>query len=288
MLEFTARYDFIDCPTPEEHRMAYWEWGDPNNREVLICVHGLTLNGRSFENLATVLASHYRVICPDLVGRGNSDWLTEPKNYMWPTYFADLVYFLQQLNLHQVDWLGTSLGGIMGMFMAAQFPQQIKKLVLNDVGAFLSQKSLEKIAKYLLFCPKEFSNLELAENNLRSIYAPFGDLTDEQWKQLLNILIVPDSDAGYRWHYDPQLAAPFAEQNGITSKDIELWDTWSKVTCPTLLIHGENSELLLAETIEKMQQDHSNLEVVHLPNIGHAPALMAEDQILLIQNWLLN
>jgi pimeloyl-ACP methyl ester carboxylesterase len=277
----------IPCSHPKEsYQMAYWQWGDPTNDQVLLCVHGLTRNGRDFDELAQELAPDYRIICPDIVGRGKSDWLTHPENYNYQTYQQDILTLLKHLEITQVDWLGTSMGGIIAMFLAAQSPSIIKRLILNDVGAVIPKAALQRIAKYVLIGDRLFSDFTAVEQHIRRNYAGFGQLTDGQWQQLAQRSVTRLPDGNYRLNYDPNISHPFRNQKMNDLQDVALWELWKLLTCPILLLHGRESDLLSPEIIEEMQKQKPEMEVIHFDKVGHAPALMDEIQIQSIKHWL--
>ncbi|MGK7930829.1 MAG: alpha/beta fold hydrolase [Microcystaceae cyanobacterium] len=277
----------ITCSHSNEiYEMAYWQWGDPKNDQVLLCVHGLTRNGRDFDDLATEFASDYQIICPDIVGRGKSDWLTHPENYNYPTYCQDILTLLTKLKITQVDWLGTSMGGIIGMFLAAQFPSIIKRLILNDVGAVIPKAALQSIAKYVLVGDRLLLDFTAVEQHIRRNYAGFGPLSDAQWQQLAQHSVVLLPDGNYRLNYDPNIAHPFRNIKMSDLQEVTLWEVWEQLTSPILLLHGSESELLLPETIDKMKEQQPQMDVIHFDKVGHAPALMDEIHIQSIKNWL--
>ena len=280
-----SQHYFTSTTSTDTHRIAYTHWGDPNNHKVLIGVHGLTRNSRDFDSLAAVLASHYRVICPDVVGRGQSDWLSHPEQYTSEVYLADMLALLKHLNLKQVDWLGTSMGGLIGMLLAAQQPQLIRRLILNDIGPFIPKESLIPLTQRLTQSPPQFTALSEAEQFLRLIHSQFGPLTDGQWQHLTQHSTQFHENGYYCLAYDPKIAHIF---QSAADSDTDLWSTWRMLRCPVLLLHGEQSLLLSSTTIAQMQKIHPQLKVVTFPGIGHAPALMAEEQINVIQEWLLS
>ncbi|ALG67925.1 alpha/beta fold hydrolase [Beggiatoa leptomitoformis] len=278
---------FVTCPHPQgTHRMAYHEWGDTQNPKVLVCVHGLTRNGRDFDEIAEKLSVHYRVLCPDVVGRGDSEWLTQPEHYTYPQYVMDMLCLLQTLEIKQVDWLGTSMGGLIGMFIASLPNSPIQHLILNDIGAFISKSALERIIQYLKIRPAHFDTLEAFETYIRTVHAPFGQLTDAQWRKLTLNSACPDTPSGYQFKYDVAIAKALQIMDKPV-EDVDLWAYWQTVICPVLIIHGCHSDLLFTDTIMKMQEIHPQTKVVTIADAGHAPALMIDEQIMLIQNWLL-
>jgi pimeloyl-ACP methyl ester carboxylesterase len=278
------KYNYLNCPNPP-HKMAYTEWGDFNNNKVLICVHGLTRTGRDFDVLASALSSAYRVICLDIVGRGESDWLARAENYIYATYIADIFTLLEQLKIGKIDWLGTSMGGLIGMFIAAQPNSPIQRLILNDVGAFIPKEALVRIAKYILFGQRKFANFSEVQAHIKENYSGFGKLTESQWQELAKHSVKLAPDGGYILHYDPQIS--YLLRGFPDLEDIDLWEVWQKINCPTLLIHGEESDLLLPSTITQMQSLKPDLEVIQIAETGHAPSLMTPQQIRIVHEWLM-
>jgi pimeloyl-ACP methyl ester carboxylesterase len=266
------------------HRVAYREWGDPGNDRVVLCLHGLTRLGRDFDILAAALADRYRVACPDLPGRGRSHWLAVPSDYNPVVYAADMAILIARLGVDEIDWVGTSLGGIVGMILAALPNSPIRKLVLNDIGAFIAKSALERISDYVGRNPL-FADLKEAEAYLRQIHSTFGPLTDAQWEHLTRTSVQhdPGSD-GWRLYYDPELAEPF--RKGFGSDD-DRWALWEKITCPVLILRGEQSDILLHETAEEMLVRGPTAELIEFPGIGHAPMLMDPIQIAAVREWLL-
>jgi pimeloyl-ACP methyl ester carboxylesterase len=274
----------IDVDGPDgQYGLSYADWTTPvaGGRPV-ICVHGLTRNGRDFDHLARVLAAERRVICPDVVGRGLSDPLARPEDYAIPTYVAHLVQLLQRLGLAEVDWVGTSMGGLIGMGIAAMESSPIKKLVLNDIGPFLPKAALERINSYLGH-DLRFASLRALEAHLREIHAGFGPLTDAEWRHLAEHCAARREDGRFGLNYDQRLARPMTQ--GPT-EDVVLWPIWEQIRCPVLVIRGTDSDLLLAATAAEMAQRGPRAEVVEVDGSGHAPALMARDQIAIVRDWL--
>ncbi len=266
------------------HHMAYREWGDPANPDVLVCVHGLTRCARDFDNLAQALCERYRVVSPDVVGRGESGWLADPMLYGYPQYVADMVTLIARLNVERVHWVGTSMGGLIGMALASLKDSPVAKLVLNEAGAVVAHASLERIAKYVGADPR-FASIEDAERVVRTNAAPFGPHTDAEWRFLTEVVMRRDADGRYRFHYDPKIAEPFRRQ--IPEGDIELWNVWDAIRCPTLVIRGAQSDLLARETALEMTRRGPKAKLVELPGIGHAPTLLHEDQIAVVRDFLL-
>jgi pimeloyl-ACP methyl ester carboxylesterase len=269
--------------SPFDHRLAYTEWGDPANERVLFCVHGLTRNGRDFDHLAKALAEKYRVICPDVIGRGRSDWLDDPADYVYELYIHHMLQLIEHLGKKEVSWLGTSMGGLIGMLLASYKPDLISRLILNDVGPFIPREALERIAKYVGIT-KEFANIEEVEQYLRIALAPFGITKDEDWLELtLHSIYVREDDA-ICLNYDPAIAENFK----TNIQDVNLWKLWEEIKIPTLILRGQNSDILSAETARTMVETKSaeQVKLVEFPGVGHAPALFDEAQISVIKNWL--
>ena len=264
--------------------MAYLEWGDPRNRNALVCVHGLTRTSRDFDELARALCGQFRVVCPDLAGRGDSDRLADPMSYTWAQYAGDLVTLIARLDVETVSWVGTSLGGLVGMALAAQNGTPLARLVLNDAGPVVSKVSLERIGAYLGKAPV-FPSLEKAEEYIRAVSAPFGPHSDAQWRFLTETWARRNDDGSWRAHYDPRLAEPF--RSAMPDKDMELWAVYDAVQCPTLLLRGEHSDLLSRATATEMARRGPKAKVVEIKGVGHAPTLMHPDQIAVVREFLL-
>jgi len=264
------------------HRVEYLEWGNHNNPRAVVCVHGLTRNAHDFDALAERLADRYRVIAVDVVGRGGSDRLTHAEDYGYPLYLQDMAALVARLDVEQVDWVGTSMGGLIGMLLAVQPGNPIRRLVLNDVGPFLPVAALERICEYIGKDP-EFENLEALEQYLRTVHAPFGPLTDIQWQKMAACSGRRGEDGKYHLSYDPAIARPILDQ---PLEDVSLWEVWDLVRCQCLLLRGAESDVLLAETAQEMRSRGPGVELVEFEGIGHAPALMESDQIDVIGKWL--
>ena len=274
----------VQCASPAGlHRIAYREWGDPRNREVLVCVHGLTRSSRDFDELARVLCGQYRVVCPDVAGRGDSDWLADAKLYSWAQYVADMVTLIARLDVDAVNWLGTSLGGFVGMALAAQKGSPVKKLILNDAGPVIAKVSLERIATYVGKAPV-FADLDEAEKYIRTISAPFGEHSDAQWRTLTESWVRKNEDGSWRPHYDLRIAEGY--QATMPDKDLELWHIYDALRCPTLLIRGERSDLVSRATAQEMTRRGPKAKVVEIRNVGHAPTLLHQDQIAVVRDFL--
>jgi pimeloyl-ACP methyl ester carboxylesterase len=275
----------VQCASPSGlHRVAYREWGDARNRDVLVCVHGLTRSGRDFDELARALCGQFRVVCPDLAGRGDSERLADPMRYAWPQYLADMVTLIARLDVEAVNWLGTSLGGMVGMALAAQAGTPVKRLVLNDAAPVLARASLERIAAYVGEAPV-FPTLEAAEQYVRRISAPFGPHSDAQWRFLAETWVRRNEDGSWRPHYDTRIAQAFRAT--MPEKDLEFWGVYDAVRCPTLLIRGEQSDVVSRATAEEMTRRGPKARRVEIRGVGHAPTLLDADQIAIVREFLL-
>ncbi len=269
------------------HRMAYWEWGDPANRRVLVCVHGLSRQGRDFETLAQALSASYRVVCPDVVGRGQSDWLKDPAGYAIPAYVADMVTLLARLDAEQLDWVGTSMGGLIGLGLAALPGSPLRRLVLNDVGPAIQYAALERIGAYL-GQPAHWSTVEEAADALWAISQSFGPHTREQWLAMTRPQLKPDG-AGFKPHYDPAIAVPFrmVTPELAAAGEAMLWQAYDRLQVPTLLLRGAESDLLSRETAQAMTQRGPRARLVEFAGVGHAPTLQQPDQVQVVREFLL-
>jgi pimeloyl-ACP methyl ester carboxylesterase len=275
----------VQCASPAGlHRMAYTEWGDAANPRVLICVHGLTRTGRDFDDLARALSADYRVICPDIVGRGKSEWLADPTYYAPPQYVADMVTLIARLNVETVHWVGTSLGGIVGMALASLPKTPITRLVLNDVGPVLKAEALKRIAEYVGTDPR-FATFEEARAYVQAISASFGLKTPAQWLQLAQSSVLADG-TGFKMHYDPAISLPFRQANAGT-EDVSMWPLYDALRCPTLVVRGAHSDLLDRATLAQMAERGPKAKTVEIPDVGHAPMFMDADQISIVRDFLL-
>jgi pimeloyl-ACP methyl ester carboxylesterase len=270
------------------HRIAYVEWGDPGADRVAVCVHGLTRQGRDFDFLARALAAKgFRVVCPDVAGRGLSDRLPDPKHYAQPQYLADMTAVIARLGVERLDWVGTSMGGLIGLLLAAQPRTPIRRLVLNDIGPFIAQAALQRIAAYLGTDPI-LPDLAAAERYIRDVHAGFGPLPDEGWRHLALHSVRADPGGGFRLRYDPALAGPF---RATAEADADLWAAWTKVRAPVLVLRGELSDVLSSETARLMAAGGPDgagpkAALVSFAGVGHAPSLMSGDQIDKVADWL--
>ncbi|MCX7162468.1 MAG: alpha/beta hydrolase [Betaproteobacteria bacterium] len=269
------------------HHMAFVEWGDAANPKVLVCVHGLTRCARDFDFLAQALADEYRVVCPDVVGRGRSDWLRDKSLYGVPQYCADMMVLLARLNVETVDWLGTSMGGLIGMALASQPESPITRLVLNDVGPVIAAASLDRIGDYLGNAPR-FDTIEQAEAFVRFVSASFGSFSDAQWRHLTVHVTRTAADGKVEFAYDPGIARGFREMQAASGgKDVELWPLYDSIGCPTLLLRGEVSDLLTRDAALEMLKRGPRAKLVEVAGVGHAPMLMDEIQVAPVREFLL-
>ncbi len=282
----SARQRTVRCASPRGlHRMSYLEWGDPRNERVLVCVHGLGRCARDFDTLAAALSARYRVVCPDVAGRGDSDWLPDPMLYQLPQYVGDMVTLIARLDVEHVEWVGTSMGGLIGMALAAQANTPVRGLVINDAGPVVTKVSLERIATYFGMAPA-FPDIGAAEKYVRAVSATFGPHTDAEWRFLTEVVVRRNDDGSLRLHYDPKIAEPF--RANMPEKDLELWPVWDAVRCPTLVLRGAQSDLLTRETCEQMKLRGPKAKIVEIAGVGHAPTLMHEDQIRIVREFLIS
>ena len=303
MTEPTLHY--VQCPgaaaaqTPDQpgHRMAYWQWGDAANPHVVLCVHGLSRQGRDFDVLAQALSPYARVVCPDVVGRGKSDWLHDPQAYQMPTYAGDMLALLAQLHgqatIQTLGWLGTSMGGLIGMAVLGTpnlpLPVPVRRLVLNDVGPTLEWKALARIGTYLGNTGR-FDSVQQAADAMWAISSSFGPHTPAQWLALSQHMVTPlvaDAPA-LTLHYDPALAVPFRSvtQESAAAGEAALWHLYEQITAQTLLLRGAQSDLLSPETAQAMTQRGPKARLVEFAGVGHAPTLIADDQRTTVLDFL--
>jgi pimeloyl-ACP methyl ester carboxylesterase len=266
------------------HRVAYWEWGPRSAERTLVCVHGLTRQGRDFDFLARTFAGRgWRVVCPDLVGRGRSGWLRHPEGYTLLQYGADANALLARLDVEEVDWVGNSLGGLVGMMLAAQPGTPIRRLVVNDIGPHVPGAALRRLGAYLNAPPPRFADLAAAEAYIRATLAPFGELTDAQWRHLAEHGVRPDGDGGLLLHYDPAIAEAYRPWR---LGSVVMWELWDKVRCPTLVLRGALSDMLPLSTAREMSRRGPKAELVEFPDVGHLPPLMSQEQVAPIATFL--
>jgi pimeloyl-ACP methyl ester carboxylesterase len=269
------------------HRIHYTDWGNPDAERVVICVHGLTRNCRDFDFLAQALLPDLRVVCPDVVGRGQSDWLYAKEDYAYPQYCADMAALIARITAggksRKIYWVSTSMGGIIGMLLASRPKTPIEKLVLNDVGTVIPRAALARIATYVGKDPR-FKSFQELEAYIRMVSAPFGPLTDAQWRHLAETGAKQHEDGSWGMLYDPGIGVPFQQAALV---DVDLWQFWDTIACPTLLLRGAQSDLLLKETAAAMTRRGPKPRLVEFEGVGHAPMLMADDQIKVVRDFLL-
>lgn len=302
------RLDYVCCTSlAGVHRMAYWEWGDPANDRVLLCVHGLTRTGRDFDDLARALCHEYRVVCPDVVGRGRSDWLANPAGYVVPQYVADMVTLIARLAPARLDWVGTSMGGLIGLALAGTLVASamsrpargawglggepdipLGRMVFNDIGPALDVDGLSRIAEYV-GQDLRFESFEKAAEYVHSVSQGFGSHGAAGWAELTRHVF---HEQGGVWvkHYDLRMAQPFANQTPeeLSAAEQLLWQAWEHLPVPALVLHGAHSDILSAETLQEMLSRNAQARSVDFPEIGHAPTLQAAGQISAIRDFLLD
>lgn len=264
------------------YEIAYTEWPGPAGAPTVLCVHGLTRNGRDFDRLAQALSARFRVVCPDMPGRRHSDWLQDPDTYNYQFYLSTLAALIARLDVHEVDWVGTSMGGILGFLMAATPSSPVRKLVVNDIGPLIAKEGIARIVTYTGL-DKSFGDLDALEAELRKIAAGFGPLTDEEWHHLAIHSVRRKPDGSLAFAYDPNIAHGLRK---APPHDIDLWPQWDAVRCPTLILRGETSDVLRRSDAEAMTRRGPPARLIEFRGVGHAPALMAEDQIQAVREFL--
>lgn len=302
MIEPTLNY--VLCPgasvqDPGGHRMAYWEWnttGNPEHPHVVVCVHGLTRQARDFDVLAQSLSQHVRVVCPDVVGRGRSDWLADPMGYGLPQYTLDMLALLQQVHrqapLHMLDWVGTSMGGLIGMCVAGNaqlhLPAPVRKLLLNDVGPKLEWSAIQRIAAYV-GKQMHFATEQQAAGALRTLAPGFGPHSEATWMALSAPMLRPVASGGFELHYDPLITEPM---QGLTQAQFDqgaevMWRLYDAIQAQTLLLRGAQSDVLASSTAGAMQKRGPLAQWIDLEGVGHAPTLVSDDQVAIVRKFLL-
>ena len=283
------RLNHVQClDTRGLHRMAYWEWGDAANPRVLVCVHGLSRQGRDFDVLAQAMSAEYRVVCPDVVGRGQSDALADPAGYQIPAYVADMVTLLARLNAATLHWVGTSMGGLIGLGLASLKQSPVSRLVLNDVGPAIRFEAIQRIGAYL-GAPLRWNTLDEAADYLWTISQGFGPHTREQWLALTRPMLKPDGN-GFKPHYDANIAVPFKALTAemVAGGEAMTWFAYDATTCPTLVLRGADSDLLTRETALAMTKRGPKARLHEFAGVGHAPTLIADDQVRAVREFLLS
>ncbi|HSE77726.1 MAG TPA: alpha/beta hydrolase [Alphaproteobacteria bacterium] len=284
----TPRFDRFAALAPEGFvSIAYSDWGRGDAARAVVCAHGLTRNARDFDVLAAALAvDGYRVVCVDMPGRGASGWLAQPEGYGYPLYVSVAAALLARIGMPEVDWVGTSMGGIIGMMLAAKANTPIRRLVLNDIGPMIPKPALERIAEYVGADPR-FDDLAGVEAYLRRVNAAFGPLGDAEWAHLARHSAASDGNGRLKLHYDPAIGAVFKAR---PIEDVDLWPIWDGIACPTLVLRGANSDLLSSNTLAEMRRRgpaaKGLVQSVEFARCGHAPALMADDQVASVRQFL--
>ncbi|CAN5363150.1 alpha/beta hydrolase [soil metagenome] len=265
--------------------LNFLEWGDASNRNVLFCAHGFSRNSHDFDRVAESLHRDYRIICPDYPGRGKSGWL-RAEAYSYQTTVAASLALLRHLEIDKVDWLGTSMGGVIGIMIGAQPESPIQKLVLNDVGPYFSKEALRSVAEYT-GNDERFKDLAQAELHLRELYAAFGELPDAEWEHITRHAVSLRDDGTFGLAYDPNIAA-VAKQYIDVLQDVEIWPLFEAVACPVLVMRGAISQVLSAEVVEQMKLRGKRVKAVEIPGVGHAPALRVASELAILKAFLLS
>ena len=277
---------FVQCTNGDgSHRMAYHAWGDPSNPKVLLCVHGLTRRGSDFNTLAQAMSKDYYVVCPDVVGRGDSDRLQNPMMYAVPQYVADMASLVKHLGVAHVDWFGTSMGGLIGMVYASMPNSPIRRMLINDVGPRIEPEAIKRLGSYVgqTF---SFANRADALERLNAICASFGEHTPEEW-EIYNGPMLIQKNGLWEMHYDPDISVPFASVNPIMAKagEMAMWHAFKQIHIPMLIVRGGNSDLLSAKTVAEMCKVNPYARSIEIPNVGHAPAFVKTEQIALAKEF---
>jgi len=273
------------------HAISYYDWGDPLASHTVVCVHGLTRNARDFDLLAAELVKRgRRVLCLSMAGRGASEWLKDTADYNYMSYMADCIRVLDNFHLRQVDWVGTSMGGIIGMLIASEHEDRIRKMVLNDIGARLKKEALQRIYAYVQSIPERFTSRAEADSYLRTVFAPYNISHLPVWEDFVSNSLLLQTDGSFRLACDPAIIDPLrVSTNNFTEiEDANLAPIWAKIFIPTLILRGEQSDILDAETTSAMRSTNPRAESVIIKDVGHAPSLMTPDQIKLVADWLMS
>ena len=277
---------FVECVSGDAtHRMAYTAWGNPANRKVLLCVHGLTRRGSDFKTLAQAMCKDYYVVCPDVVGRGDSDRLANPMMYAVPQYVADIAVLVKKLGVSQVDWFGTSMGGLIGMVYAAMPNSPIRRMLINDVGPKIEPEAIKRLGSYV-GQPFAFTDRAAALTRLNEICATFGEHTPEEW-EIYNGPMLAQKEGQWIMHYDPDISVPFTSVNPIMAKagEMAMWHAFKQIHIPMLIVRGGDSDLLSAATVAEMCKVNPYARSIEIPNVGHAPAFVKPEQIALAKEF---
>ncbi len=280
----------VQCLSPAGlHQMAYKEWGDPKNPHVVVCVHGVTRVSDDFDAFARALSDRCRVVCPDVVGRGRSSWLKDARHYVVPQYVSDMVTLVARLDVPQLDWFGTSMGALIGMGLASLPEAPVRRMLMNDVGPALNFEALVRIGDYI-GQDLRFDTFEQGRDYIRTVSAPFGSHTDEEWDKLARDVLRQTPDGQWRRHYDPAIALAFRALTAEAAQQGEaaLWAAYDAIRCPVLLVRGSGSDLLTAETAHRMTERGPRARLVELPGVGHAPTFIHDDQIAIARSFFLD
>jgi len=277
------------------HKVIYSEYGSKNHDNTMICVHGLTRNGSDFHFVAKGLEDHYRVICPDVVGRGRSDRFKNPEFYKYAQYIMDMNVLINSLHVSNLDWMGTSMGGLFGIIMASMPNTPIRRLILNDIGPFIPKTAVDRIKTYAGM-KLSFKTRKEGETILKQLYAPFGIKEPEHWQHIIDHSIIEDNDGTFTLDYDPGATSAVQDdeqdEDALSHQDqdgnIIFWQYWEKIKCPVLVINGASSDILPPHIIEEMKTRGPQFDYIQIPDAGHAPALMDPEQVALIREWLDN
>jgi pimeloyl-ACP methyl ester carboxylesterase len=292
--------NYVNCPDAQgQHRMAYWQWGEPSADHVIICAHGLSRQSRDFDVLAQALCEaaqgKVRVVCPDVVGRGKSDWLKDPLGYQIPQYAGDMVALINQLQPKTLDWVGTSMGGLIGMVICGQpelpLPVKVRKLVLNDVGPSLEWSAIQRIGQYI-GKTGQFDSVQQAADAMWAISSSFGPHTPAQWLALSQAMVKPittGTGTGFTLHYDPALAIPFnaATEESTKQGEAMLWALYDNIKSQTLITRGSQSDLLSGTTARAMTERGPKAQLVEFEGVGHAPTFVAMNQVKVVVEFIL-
>jgi pimeloyl-ACP methyl ester carboxylesterase len=262
------------------HRVVWYEWGAADNPRVVVCVHGLTRTGRDFDVLGEALADTHRVLAVDMPGRGRSEWLADKRDYAFPVYLSTLTALIAASGADTVDWVGTSMGGLLGMIMAGMPNSPVTRLVVNDVGPVIEPAGLARIGSYVGLDPTFATRGEIAAY-VRGI-SPFGALSEQQWTHLVDTVVAERADGRYGFVYDPGIAVPFRE----AAAPVDLWQEWDGIRCPTLLLRGADSDLLSPRTAREMASRGPAPRLVEFAGVAHAPMLLVDDQVGAVVGFL--
>ncbi|PIE20674.1 MAG: alpha/beta hydrolase [Neptuniibacter caesariensis] len=265
------------------HEVAYTEWGKPDPQRTVICAHGLTRNARDFDKLARKLSVDHHVLCPDVVGRGASDWLADHRHYTLDQFASDQRQVIARSGANSVDWIGTSMGGLIGIMLASDKRSPIRRMIINDIGPLIPAVAIRRIKDYLCVDPV-FDSLDDAEKYIREVYVQTHPMTDADWKHYAEHGVRLDEQGKYRLHNDPKIGETIKRYWAFVH--VNLWSRWNKIECPVLVIRGEKSDFLTEEIAEKMAKTGPKADVITIPDVGHHPSLQSAEQIAMVTDWL--